>query len=418
MTLAAASPLVPQRLRARIASMSTTGQVVGSFVAVLVAYWLYWLIAVPLIEPGIDPRTVSSATDDQIHQAREATSARKQALAAYFPPGSWELDNPAIWETDTTMLLFKTPRPLPDGQLELRHCTMLFFPRTREPVDSAKVRPIVMRATEGATLRFDEPIVMKNVDLGKRQLVGGHLKGLITIDRAASRPGAADDLAITTRDIELVGDRAFSPHPVEFRMGHSHGSGRDLEILLASDGSGPGAGFRSGKVRALLLKRDVVMYLAMDDAPGGAGPAANANKPAAPQSPVKITCQGAFQYDFMHYAASFHDRVDVVRPTLGQSDVLNCELLTVFFEGPDQPDQPAKPLSDQPKPAAANGEGSQVSKLPVRKIEAARRAGDAGLASPWHLHPVPRTRLLPGPGRRDRPHGGHRARRDAGQRAK
>ncbi len=259
------SPLAALR-SGKVANLTGFGQAIVSFLVVFCLYWLYWLIAVPLIEPGLDAEVAKTARQEDLQAASAAPSARKQALAKYFPPGSWELDNPAIWETDSTLLLFKTPHPTADGQVELRNCTLLYFPRSRGEVDPQKVRPIIMRASEGATLQFDQAIVLKNVDLAKRQLIGGKLKGQITIVREPSRLGAADDLVITTRDIELKGDRAFSPHLVRFRLGRSHGSGRDLEILLGGDNSPPGGGFRSGKVRTLLLKKDVVMNLAVDDA--------------------------------------------------------------------------------------------------------------------------------------------------------
>ena len=144
-------------------------------------------------------------------------------------------------------------------------------------------------------------------------------------------------------DLELVGDRAVSSHPVKFRYGESYGSGRDLEIILASDAGRPGGGFRTGKVKSLLLKRDVVMHLSLDD-PALARRSPSAAQPPRDGSTLKITCQGAFEYDFNLYAASFHDAVNVLRLATGPSDQLNCELLSVFFEqGSSKPPADALP---------------------------------------------------------------------------
>jgi hypothetical protein len=373
MTTAAVSPNQPSGRRRRAAGAVGIGEVVAWLGGVVCAYWMYWLIAVPLIEPGIEPESASYASADDVRAAYAAQSARKQALAAYFPPGSWELDNPAVWETDQTLLLFKTPKPLADGTVELRYCTLLYFPRARGEADLTKARPIVMRASEGATLRFDEPIVLKTVDLSKRRLVGGHLRGLITIQRDQSQPGAGDDLLITTRDIELAGDRAFSPHPVHFRLGRSRGSGRDLEILLADDQGRPGGGFRTGKVRTLLLKRDVIAHLALDD-PAFARPGSDRLRQDMSGSTLKITCQGPFEYDFDRAAASFHERVDVVRLSTGPSDLLNCEVLTVYAEQGRK--QPADPAAAAPSVASAAGSPD----LPIRRIEA--RGDPVTLRSP------------------------------------
>jgi hypothetical protein len=363
--------LWPAGLRARLLDMSGASQAVGSLVAVLALYWLYWLIAVPLIEPSLAPETVTRASEADIARARAAPSARKQALEKYFPPGSWELANPAIWENGQTLLLFKDAVPAAHGQIKVRYCTVLFFPPTRNPAELVEPRPVIMRAPAGATIQFegDEPIDFAN--LHSRRLVGGFLEGPITIARRESRPGAHDDVLITTRDIRLANDRAFSPHPVNFRVGRSHGSGQDLEILLETPESGSG-GFRSSKVRALLLKRDVVMHLALDDALQ-ADPQAAA-KQAAPQPLVRITCQGPFQYDFERYAASFHDRVDVVRLGTGQNDILNCSILSVLFDdGADDGELDA----GTPAPADTS---KPASSIPVRKIEA--RGDPVTLRSP------------------------------------
>ncbi len=364
MTTATASPPALGGTRRRPRTVRT-GEVIGWFVGIFCTYWIYWLVAVPLIEPGIEPETVSRYSASGADREAPTQSQRKQALAQYFAPGSWELDNPAIWETDQTLLLFKKPDPQPDGTVKLQHCTLLFFPREGDGATLAEPRPIIMRAEQGASLKFDQPIVLKTVDLAKRQLVGGKLHGLIRIERLPSKPNADDDLVITTRDIELVGDKATSPHPVHFRLGRSQGSGRDLEIHLQNDGQSGGA-FRTGKVKTLLLKRDVVMNLALDD------PAFARNQPPGPAgdmagSTLKITCQGDFRYDFELHAASFHDRVDVARISTGPSDLLNCELLNIFFRSGDAPANeaptPAEQASVTPNPTPKNDQ-------PIRRIEA------------------------------------------------
>jgi hypothetical protein len=336
-----------------------TSEVIGWFVGVFCAYWIYWLIAVPLIEPGIEPEAVSRHTASANDNAAPEPSQRKQALAKYFPPGSWELDNPAVWETDHSMLLFKDLKPLPANKVKIPHCTLLFFP---SDAAGAEPRPIIMRAERGAELEFDRPIDLKTIDRNVT-LIGGNLLGRIRIERLPSRLGAGDDLLITTRDVVLVGDRATSPHPVNFRMGRSTGSGRDLEIQLQNDGK-PGGALRTGKVKSLLLKRDVIMNLALDD------PAFSRNeRPSAAGdmsgSTLRVTCQGHFQYDFELHSASFHDRVDVARMSKGPSDLLNCELLSIFFRTKEN----SPPAETPVDPNAAGATASQTDS-PIRRIEA------------------------------------------------
>src|SRR3954453_8217788 len=127
--------------------MARAGQAGSAFVAVLAAYLLYWLIAVPLIEPTLEEKPIPRATDSQINAAQETVSVRQRDVAQYFAPDSWELKNPAIWESERSRLLFKTLSPLPDGSVELKPCTMVFFSKSSgKEKESEARRPIIMRA--------------------------------------------------------------------------------------------------------------------------------------------------------------------------------------------------------------------------------------------------------------------------------
>lgn len=348
-------------IKAGWSRMARTGQVASSFAAVVCAYFLYWLIAVPLIEPGLEPTTAIRATEADVEAARNAVGARQREMAKFFPAGSWELSNPAIWESERARLLFKNLRPLPDGTVELAPCTVLFFPKNAAADTDAANPPIIMRAVEGARVRFDEPIVLKSVDLSKRRLVGGRLMGPIRIYRTESRPGANDELEITTRDVEMLQDRVWTPHPVQFRLGRNHGSGREMEILLAeSDAPAAKAGFRAGTMRTLELKRDVKMQMELG---GPLQPPAASRGQARQSAPLDITCQGPFKFDIQSYAASFHDQVDVVWPNdQGEADQLNCKVLTVVFD-------PRRPKPAEGKPAEPAG-STPLSSLTVRVIQA------------------------------------------------
>ncbi len=349
-------------VRAQWSGMARTGQVVSSFAAVVVAYTLYWLIAVPLIEPGLEQKPVARVADEQVDAARKGASVRQRDVAKYFPPDSWELKNPAIWESEQARLLFKNLRPLPDGTVELKPCTFLFFTKSPDADPAAEKLPIIMRAVEGAIVRFDQPIVIKSVDLSKRQLVGGRLVGPITIHRAPSSPGAHDDLEITTRDVEMLKERIWTPHPVQFRLGRNRGSGREMEIFLNSSDEAPSAGgLRAATMRMLQLNREVKMQVELAGSPLAGGVAA-AREPRD-ELPLEITCQGPFQFEMQKYAASFTKEVNVVWPSAtGEADQMNSEVLTVLFD------------PRAPKPAAAPDttaqRDSQLSSLAVRMIQA------------------------------------------------
>ena len=345
-------------LRLLWSRLSRSGQVAGSFVAVVSAYALYWLIAVPLIEPSLEQKAVARTPEAQVNEARGAVNARQRDVAQFFAADAWELGNPAIWQSDQTRLLFKTMTPLADGTVKLMPCTLLFFPG-----GAAKSKqPVIMRAIEGAIIKFDQPIDLKSVDLSKRELIGGRLPGAIVIHRDATTPGADDELHIAARDVEMHKDRVWTPHPVQFRFGRNHGSGRDMEIRLTVDAETEArGGFRAGTMRTLQLKRDVKMQLATSAAARPGAPPAQ--QPADP--PLDVTCQGMFQFDMQNYGASFHQEVNVLRPNLvGEADQLNCEILTVLFD-PRAP-KPAVAPGAAPPPAG----GAQLSSLQVRMIQA------------------------------------------------
>ncbi len=359
----------------RLSEVARGRQIVASFVAVVVLYWLYWLIVVPLIEPTLDYQPTAAVSEAEVEEARHEVGALQQQVGRYFPPGSWELDRPQVWQSDQTRLLFKTLTPQSNGTVKLFPCTVLFFPKEQSP-ERGVPRPIIMQAPEGAEVRFDEPIVFKSVKINERKLEGGRLIGPIRIFRNPSAPGANDDLELTTREVTLVKDRATTPHPVDFRLGRNRGHGRELEITMAPADPAAGNNGRPGPIKLLELKRDVRMQLELGAArlaPAGATAAA-ANPDEAP---VDITCQGSFTYDTERNAAAFHQQVNVFRPTSdGENDQLNGELLTAYFETkPAASPPPAEPPGAAPPPAG----GTRVRLLEVRGDPVTVRSPSRGL---------------------------------------
>ncbi|MEX0676867.1 MAG: hypothetical protein WD063_07310 [Pirellulales bacterium] len=357
---------------ARPSRAALVRQALASFAAVVGCYWLYWLVAVPLIEPGVEDRPVDVASQEEIDAARGDVTSRQREVARYFSPDDWEADKPTIWQSGEMRLLFKSVRSNPDGTVKLRPCTLMFFPKSG---GSSPAKPVIMRAVQGADIRFDEPIVLRSVDPRKRKFVGANLIGPIRIYREASAPGAGDDVEITTpRDVEMTADRAWTAEPVNFRFGRSYGSGRDLEILLGPPPGGQQTDvMRGATFRTLKLKRDVRMRLEMGSGP----PAADAHErpPNSAEPPIEITCRGPFAFEMEDYAASFHDKVDVFRlNAAGESDQLNCSLLTVYFA------RPGEALEAAPQPAGGNSTlTSQVRLIEARGDPVTMRSPAQGM---------------------------------------
>ena len=328
-------------------------RVVASFGIVLSVYVAYAMAVVPLIEPSIDKVDVPDGGP-----APPPPVPRTNVLAPFFPPGSWELKDPKILESERAMLLIKDYHNLPDGRVKLQPCTVVFFGNDSTR-DEMKSPPVILQAPEGAILKFDEPFDLKRAKVGR--LIGGSLVGKVTIRREPSRPGATDDLRVTTRDVELTEDRVVTPHPVDFHLGPSYGSGREMTILLArnqksTDGSPnedkKGIGITG--VKSFELVRDVRMHVLLggkdpQDLIAGEPDEAPARRNAEP--PIEITCQGPFRFNLDKYIATFADQVDVLRlNTNGPSDQMNCELLSIFFERRAEADAKAKTARSAGKP--------------------------------------------------------------------
>jgi lipopolysaccharide export system protein LptA len=365
-------------------------RIVASFAAVIVAYWTYALIAVPVIEPPAQARKRIELTKKEHEMATNAGDRHKKLFAQYFQPGDWELEgNPKVLESSQAKLLIQEYHNLPDGRVKLQPCTIIFFPNAGRKQADGEEQVIIMKAPEGALLQFDEPFDLRRAKVGK--LVGGQLVGKITIRSAPARPGSPDDLYISTRDVELLDDRAWTPHPVEFRMGKNQGSGREMRInLVKTDDSGSKrSGPQFGEVESFELARDVKLRVQMEPGAGQSGGnrawfgGQSGTTPAgaaAEEPPVEVTCQGPFKFDVPRALATFTDQVDVLRlNAVGPSDQMNCELLAIQFGPRERKAAPVKPR----EPAASGrktrgpdrGEGSSPPKsssfdLEPRRIEA------------------------------------------------
>jgi hypothetical protein len=263
-------------------------------------------------------------------------------LAALFSPGSWELDNPKIVETESCILLVKDYRPTTDGKLELNPCTLVFLAQPEG--ENGPRRPIVMQAPQGAVLQFDRPLDIARAQFGR--LEGGLLPGPITIRSPESAPGRGDDLHLTTRQIQIDRDRVFTPHEVEFRYGESHGRGSDLTIhLLPKDPEDPHSGV--GGLRSLVLARLDRLHLVVPGkvglpglpAGGGADDRRNAD-PAANEAntttQLEVVCQGPVVFDMESETLLLDDGVDVERLLPGAPpDRLRCRQLRLVFRDDD-----------------------------------------------------------------------------------
>lgn len=355
----------------------------GSLAILIVAYWAYALIAVPLIEPAATAGHGTTPTEEEIAAARGARSHERKQLERWFAPGSWEITSSMVIETPRGKLLMKEYEALPDGRLKVQPCTMVFLSESVGNEEQRLREAVILQAPGGVELTFDEPIDMQRGKVGN--IVGGKLKDQFTIRSDHKQPGPADDLLIVARDAVLENNRVVSPHKIEFRLGANQGSGRDVEIDLGTGtigGKKEAGAMQLEGIKSFTLKREVVVFLdagkgsllgglnkpadaAQGLLPGPAPWTQTVNKPASntkskptavagmgatDELPLRIACQGPFCFNMAALEASFQDQVDVLRMNSGgQSDRLQCQRLSMFFAPVGGP-APGTIVDDKPAP--------------------------------------------------------------------
>jgi len=359
------------------------GRTLRVFLVALAAAGFYRLAVVPIVEPRVrDPATDHEMTPEEAAAIRARADQRLASLGDIFAAGSWERDNPIILESRQMRLLFQKYEPMPDGRMNLMPCTLVVLPdRNRTPGEGPSGRTLVLRAPQGAVLEFDEPLDLRQGRLGK--LIGGSLRGQVTIRGTPTSPTADDDVEIVTRDLELHDLEVRTGDMVQFRYGRSAGSGRGLVARLKPRSGGrepraaqPGpidSGPNIGGVDTIRLDRDVRMRiegLAGGMLPGGpAGSERPAGEAGDAAPPVLVSCRGAMCLNVSANVVTLEDHVDVIRAAAeGQTEQLSCDLLAIVLARKDGQDDAGKgrgglePVEIQAKgaPVVARSTGARL----------------------------------------------------------
>jgi len=316
------------------------------FLVALAAAGFYRLAVVPIVEPRVrDDAAALEMTPEEAAAIRARADQRLASLGDVFPPGAWERDDPIMLESRQMRLLFKDYHSLPDGRVNLVPCTLVVLPdRNRVAVDGQPGRTMVLRAPQGAVLEFDEPLDLRQGRLAR--LIGGSLRGQVTIRGTPTSPEAHDDVEIVTRDIELDEMEVRTGEMVQFRYGRSSGSGRGLVARLRPrpGAAGPAAtphgpndkGPNIGGVDSIRLDRDVKMRI--EGVAGGMLPGATPAPAAATADgdsaapPVLVTCRGALCMNVSANVITLEEHVDVIRAAAdGATEQLSCDLLAIVL---------------------------------------------------------------------------------------
>ncbi|MFM7109038.1 MAG: hypothetical protein ACKOZU_10670 [Planctomycetaceae bacterium] len=346
------------------------GRTVRTFLVVLAAAGFYRLAVVPWVEPRVpDPQADLQLSPEEAAAIRARADRRLAALAEVFPPGSWEREEPIMLESRQMRLLFKEYHTLPDGRVNLVPCTLVVLPDRNRAADAGTGRTLVLRAPRGAVLEFDEPLDLKQGRLAK--LVGGSLRGQVTIRGLPSAPGAEDDIEIVTRDIELDELQVQTVEAVQFRYGRSTGSGRGLAAKLTPRQGPPGQGPNIGGVESIRLDRDV--RLRLEGLAGGLLPGPGTPPPAAdaaagePAPPVLVSCRGSLCLNVAADVITLEDKVEVVRTgTQSGTDHLACDLLAILLGRRERPAASVGALAGAGAAEAASAPSAPLEPLEIQ----------------------------------------------------
>ncbi len=303
-----------------------------AFAITAVTYQLYVLAVVPFVEPSLVADTPDVvATEQQRSEARQVLHRYRGLFAAYFPPDHWTLTNPPkTFESGKAIVVLDDYQPKDNGQLRVNRCVILFFPTERIQGEPAPRDAIVLEAPHGAVLQMDEEFRPGLGGIGKFQW--GKLLGEITVRSDMREPGPQDDLTLKTRDLYMDSDMIRTDALVEMQLGAHRGRGRRLEIrLVAVERAKSGtAGPSIGGVDTLKIMHEVEAQLAPSEGLSLEG----LGSISSSSTPVNVTSQGPFTFDFTHQVASFDKDVKLLQVhDTGERDQLLGDRLNLYFAG-------------------------------------------------------------------------------------
>ena len=312
--------------------------------AVIVAYCAYVKTAVPFLEgPARSIQRQSASVD----YPDVDSTIDKSHLPSVVPADAWELGACKTLLTPQGTIYFEYWEPVDDqGTYQLVPFTMVVNDPVNQIRDGAQTTeasaktpaPIVLRALEGARLRFSKPLTArsKKHDI---ELDSAMLDGQVTLYRPADKENGEEELRIVSDNIQINHSQIFTLNDVHFAFGQHHGSGRNLSIQLTHDT--PVADHSFSNVSGidqmeLAYVRELVLQ------PAGNTPSILSNRDSTDsksgddsgvsltnqKSPLQISCEGPFVFQMSEHKAWFRDKV-VVTQLDQYRDRLECASLQI-----------------------------------------------------------------------------------------
>ncbi|MEQ8847189.1 hypothetical protein [Botrimarina sp.] len=361
-----------------------------TLVATLVAYQLYLLVVVPLVEPTLPVRPFDPATEAEWQGGKAAVGRYQRMLAHYLPEGHWALaGSPQVYEYGPVVFVLEDFKPLADSRVELTKSLLVAFPTPREPGQPPPRDAIVVEPPPRAVIKFDKfdpSLAFSGGDIGRP--VEGYFPGPLVVRSDMAEEGPADDLRLVTRDLRFNPTMVWTTAEVSVRIGSHSLAGRHLECRFVREAHAGASDLPVAGVDTLELREDVRLLidsaeLGLDPAPqplprrsvarGSVYEPRGGVRLAAAQAPAggryaEVTCDGPLTFDFTRFVASLTENVvaTLPQPEAG-SDQLTCAALRLYLG--DGSGAPAE-INPRDEPDLARRQSRTLAGLRPERVEA------------------------------------------------
>lgn len=346
--------------------------------ATLVAYQLYVLAVVPVVEPAIALRAFDPVNDADLKTSYLAVERYQRMLAAYLPPDHWALrGTPQVYEYGPMVLVIEDFKPISGGRIEINRSVLAAFPTPLVPGQTPPRDAIIAEAPHPSRIQFDNPDGLSFTSTQIGRPIAGEFSGEVTIYSDMKEAGPADDLRIVTSDVRFNQAMITTGAVVDLRLGPHRARGKVLEVRLltephagASGSSMPITGIDSLEIREQVQAQISTSGLdGFQDLRGGGGlPTAQAPGPVEGSGPLELTCLGPFRFDFTRFIASLQDDVRATLRNPGAADdQLYCRELRLHL---GERDGSVAEIDTADEPEIARRQGRLLSGMTPRLIEA------------------------------------------------
>ena len=279
-------------------------------------------------------------------QVRERDIVPDDTLGDLFPDGAWQRGLCKRLQTADGELLFENWEQTSGDQWRLWPITLIVG---RGTADQTNPEPIILKAVEGAEIRFAASLNMMSGDAPPIQR--GRMIGEVEIHRPTVDPSKSP-LLIRASNVSIDNRKVWTTDPITLTMGQTRMVGRDLTLHLAASATSSGGGGAASILdrMELIYLDELVIPLEANalsksqaklfpesrkptavNRPSDSGtmarinpilksPASTPLTPVAAEAFLKLNCDGRVEYDFALDQLSLREHVVLQHHVPGVAD--------------------------------------------------------------------------------------------------